>query len=79
MNFKREIIAPFRYYEFLKRRYPRRRVIPEAMCPDYEFAYFGRGGRVRMVRLPDFDIWECDWDRGFPFMKCIRRKTPAHP
>lgn len=56
----------------ITKRYPNRKVYPEMHLKHDEFAYFGLGGHVRMVKVKDWSIWVCDEDAGWPYMKRVR-------
>lgn len=71
-TYSRALITAFKNLNQVKERYPNREVVPEAYCPDDQLYYFNPNGHARMLDLKDNTLWECDRDRGFPWMRRIK-------
>lgn len=73
-EFGRDIISSLSMCAKVKARYPLRMVWPDAMCPNGQFCYFNPSGSVRVVH-EDGEIFECDLERGYPWMRKIWPRT----
>jgi hypothetical protein len=69
-----QIIVSFKNYNLIKDKYPNRKVDVDIYCPYNHFYYFNKKDRsVRMVTLPEYSIWKCDHEKGWPYMTKLRK------
>lgn len=68
----RILTCAYDIFEYCREKYPTREVHPDRHCPANEFNYFNlKSGEVRIVRRK-IEIWKCDYDLGFPYVKRAR-------
>lgn len=68
----RTLICAYNMFDYCKDKYPLREVQPDKHCPNNEFCYFNRKSRnVRVVRNKK-EIWICDHEKGYPYMKRVK-------
>ena len=70
----RRLLCAYKNFESLKIHYPLRDVIADRYCPNDEFYYWNKNGRLRRVEVSNGSIWEHILEDGIPtiYQKRIR-------
>lgn len=69
---KGQLICSYDTDEYCKGRYPSRKVDADRYCPHGEYYYFNKkSNQVRRIRNKS-EVWACDYEAGFPWMRRIR-------
>jgi hypothetical protein len=69
----RSIICSYALQERLKAAFPNRPVVADRYVDHDTFYFFSPNRDVRMVRTGSGNIFVCDYARGFPHMRCVRK------